>query len=117
MENCEESKTHNEFVDRAKCNKLEDKLINNLSNFYKIVSDSTRLKIIFALDNYELCVCDLCEVMGMSQSAISHQLATLKNFNIVKSRKQGKEVFYSLADYHIKELIESTITHINEKEN
>lgn len=90
-------------------------IINKVSDFYKIVSVPSRLKIIATLDEKELNVSDLCNEVDMTQSAISHQLAILKQFNIVKSRKQGKEVYYSLADSHIKDLIELTITHIREE--
>jgi ArsR family transcriptional regulator len=90
-------------------------IINKVSDFYKIVSVPSRLKIIATLDEKELNVSDLCNEVEMTQSAISHQLAILKQFNIVKSRKQGKEVYYSLADSHIKDLIELIITHIREE--
>ncbi len=96
-------------------NKNNIEIINKVSDFYKIVSVPSRLKIIATLDEKELNVSDLCNEVDMTQSAISHQLAILKQFNIVKSRKQGKEVYYSLADSHIKDLIELTITHIREE--
>ena len=95
-------------------------LFNKLAEFFKILGDTTRAKILYALDQNEMCVCDIANVLGMSKSSISHQLKTLKLSGIVKFRKEGKEVYYTLDDEHIKELFEVGIEHIehkNKKEN
>ena len=83
-----------EDVVKDTLNKMkDDDLLNKLSDFFKILGDTTRLKILYALDQNELCVCDIANVLKMSKSSISHQLATLKQSGIVKCEKRGKEVF------------------------
>jgi ArsR family transcriptional regulator len=91
-----------------------DKELVALSDFYKILGDKTRISIICALDKHEMCVCDLGALLHMSKSAISHQLRVLRESNLVKSRREGKVVFYSLADDHIKTLFEGGLEHIQE---
>jgi len=88
--------------------------IDDLTNTYKILGDPTRLKIVLALSEEELCVCDLSALIGVSVSAISHQLRLLRNMRIVKNRKEGKMVYYSLDDSHIENIISETLVHINE---
>lgn len=96
---------------------LDDDTLISLSDFFKILSDSTRVKIVSILDKNELCVCDICNVLNMTKSAVSHQLKNLKEVNLVKSRKIGKEVWYTLADEHIKELFEIALEHISEEKD
>ena len=93
----------------------EDDLFNKLAEFFKILGDTTRAKILFALDQNEMCVCDIANVLGMSKSSISHQLGTLRRMNIVKCRKQGKEVYYTIDDDHVQKLFELGIEHIEHK--
>ncbi|MDN5304731.1 MAG: ArsR family transcriptional regulator, lead/cadmium/zinc/bismuth-responsive transcriptional [Fusobacteriaceae bacterium] len=112
---CECQEIHKDIIENIKKNMYNEELLIDLANFYKIFSDPTRLKIIFALLNKELCVCDIAEVLGMTQSAISHQLRLLRNYKIVKSYKKGKSVFYSLDDEHIYELLQTGISHHIEK--
>jgi ArsR family transcriptional regulator len=90
----------------------EDNIFNKLAEFFKIMGDTTRTKILFSLDQNEMCVCDIANVLGMSKSSISHQLGTLRRSNIVKCRKQGKEVYYTLDDEHVKKLFELGLEHI-----
>ncbi|MEG0571343.1 MAG: metalloregulator ArsR/SmtB family transcription factor [Oscillospiraceae bacterium] len=92
-----------------------DEDIFSLSDTFKLLSDSTRLKIIFALMNKELCVCDIGEVVGMTGSAVSHQLRLLRCASLVKYRKSGKQVFYSLDDEHVYGIIAQTYEHIKHK--
>ena len=92
----------------------DDTEIDDLTNTFKILSDQTRLKIVLALAKEELCVCDLSALIGVSVSAISHQLRLLRNMRIVKNRKEGKMVYYSLDDLHIEKIISETLVHINE---
>jgi len=85
-----------------------------LANLYKMFSDPTRVKILWALHCSEMCVCDLAVLLGMTKSAISHQLKSLRLTNLVKFQKQGKVVFYSLADDHVKDIFEKGFAHIHE---
>ena len=95
----------------------KDDLFNKLAEFFKIMGDTTRAKILYALDQNEMCVCDIANVLGMSKSSISHQLGTLRRINIVKCRKEGKEVYYSIDDDHVKGLFELGIEHIVERKD
>ena len=105
-----------EDVVKDTLNKMKDEdLLNKLSEFFKILGDTTRLKVLYALDQNELCVCDIANVLKMSKSSISHQLATLKQSGIVKCEKRGKEVFYMLDDEHVQQVFEIGKKHINHK--
>ena len=95
---------------------IENKhIIESMTNFYKAFADSTRIKIINALKIHEMCVCDIAVVLNMTKSAVSHQLKFLKKLDIIKSRKNGKIVFYSLSDTHVEVLFENCLEHIKEK--
>jgi len=96
--------------------KVEDtELLSALSGFFKIFSDNTRLKIIFALTDRSLCVSELAELIGYGLSVISHQLNILKSANVIKSERKGKKIYYSIVDCHVKEIVEMAVTHIEEK--
>lgn len=112
---CDCNIIHHEAVEKALQNKPSDYELINLSNLFKILGDLTRTKIIWALDNHEMCVCDIANVLNMTKSSISHQLASLRASGIVKFRKSGKEVYYMLDDEHIKKLYEIGFEHINHK--
>ncbi len=92
-----------------------DELISDLSDLFKLFGDTTRMKILFALFESELCVCAIAELLGMEQSAISHQLKKLKAANLVNSRRQGKTVIYALADSHVRSLVEVGFAHLVEE--
>ncbi len=94
---------------------LKDEEIYDLSDFFKILGDSTRLKILWALDKNELTVTQLCDILKMNKSAISHQLRTLKDNKIVNYRKVGKNVIYELDDLHISTIIETAQIHLKEE--
>ena len=101
---------------------LADKTLNDIHNleamidFFKSFADSTRLKILIILDKVEsMCVCDIAVALNMTKSAISHQLRYLKEYNLIKSEKCGKVVFYSLADSHVKDILELCMTHVEEE--
>ncbi|NCO65849.1 MAG: transcriptional regulator [Candidatus Aquicultor secundus] len=94
---------------------IPDVAIERLSDTFKVLSDPTRVKIVFALLRSELCVCEIAEVVGMSQSAISHQLRKLKDHRVVKRRKAAKMVYYSLDDEHIIKLLTEGISHVREE--
>ena len=108
---------HSDIVEHVKKEILNKETLLDIANFYKALSDSTRIKIINALDCHEMCVCDIAVLLNMTKSAVSHQLKYLKNMNIIKSRKQGKIVFYSLADEHVKEVFEISLEHVKEEQN
>ena len=112
---CDCSIIHQEVVNRTIKNMPEENVFNKLAEFFKIVGDTTRVKILFALDQNEMCVCDIANVLGMSKSSISHQLGPLRRSGIVKCRKEGKEVFYMLDDEHVKKVFEIGAQHIEHK--
>jgi len=118
MGNCENicdcDVIHQEKVVIAKRSLLDDDTILNVADFFKILSDSTRVKIVSILEKHELCVCDIANILNMTKSAVSHQLKNLKEMNLVKCRKIGKEVWYSLSDGHISKIFDITFEHINE---
>src|SRR5690606_19640413 len=103
---CEEICIDKEAVLKAKANQLTDEEVTQLAETFRALGDPTRIRIIQALRQQELCVCDLCQVLDMSQSAISHQLRVLRNLRLVKFRKAGKNVYYSLDDEHIVSLFD-----------
>lgn len=92
----------------------EEELLYDLADLFKVFGDTTRIKILYALKEGELCVCDLAETVGISQSAISHQLRILKNAHLVKFRREGKSAIYSLADDHVHTMLAQGMTHICE---
>jgi ArsR family transcriptional regulator len=107
------------LVDEAKVRSVEKKLLANgdlfrLTETFKLLGDPTRLKIILALKEEELCVCDLATLLGVSRSAVSHQLRLLKNWRLVKHRRAGKIAYYSLDDLHIGEIITAAMEHTRE---
>lgn len=114
-EMCDCNVIHENVVEDVKSKMLDNEFITEISTFFKILGDNTRVKILFALDHNEMCVCDIANVLNMTKSSISHQLSYLKDLNIVKSRKSGKEVYYSLDDEHVKEVFEVSISHIEHK--
>lgn len=111
---CKLNHFHNDAVDAAIKLIPEDEDIIELSDAFKVLSDMSRLKIVFALLNRELCVCDIVHVVNMSQSAISHQLRVLRSAHIVKYRKSGKLVYYSIDDEHVESIIKIAFEHLKE---
>lgn len=111
---CDCNIIHEDKVNNCINNMLDESIFLKLSNLYKLIGDNTRCKILFALSTNEMCVCDLANVLNMTKSSISHQLSLLKKNNIVKNKKIGKEVYYSLDDDHIKILFEVALLHIKE---
>lgn len=114
---CDCNLIHNESVARAKANMLDEDIIIMISDFYKALCDSTRAKIINALEIGELCVCDISVLLNMTKSAVSHQLKNLKQLNLIKSRKVGKEVLYSLSDKHVQMVFDISKEHVLESYN
>jgi len=114
---CECETIHAEAVSNARKRMPEDEALYTLSDFFKVFGDSTRVRILWALDAGELCVCDLAVLLGMTRSAISHQLHSLRDADLVRFRREGKIVYYALSDDHVKDILEKGFEHINEKEN
>ena len=114
VETCEEKTIHPEQVDSVVKDLPPDEMLFDLAELFKIFGDSTRIKILYVLFEAELCVCDIAAVLGMSQSAISHQLRTIKPARLVKNRREGKTIYYSLADDHVKTIIGMAIEHLEE---
>ena len=117
VEICDCNIIHEAIVNQTKEKMLDNDFINEISLFFKILGDNTRVKILFALDNNEMCVCDIANVLNMTKSSISHQLSFLKQNNIVKCNRVGKEVYYSLDDEHVKEVFEVAISHIKHRKD
>jgi len=92
----------------------QEETLYDLAELFKVFGDSTRIRILWALDEAEMCVCDISVLLNMTQSAISHQLRVLKQAKLVKNRKEGKVVYYSLDDEHVKQIFDQGLTHINE---
>lgn len=117
VECCDFICVHETIVDEVKQHMPEEEVIYDLAELYKVFGDSTRMKIIYVLFEAEMCVCDIAQLLNMSQSAISHQLRVLKQSKLVKSRREGKVVFYSLADEHVKTIVNQGMEHILEDRN
>ena len=114
IEQCDFIHVHEDIVNRVtKVMPDEDQLMD-LAEFFKIFGDSTRIKILYVLSQAEMCVCDIATLLQMGQSAISHQLRVLKQMRLVKFRRDGRTVFYSLADGHIKSIVNQGMEHIRE---
>lgn len=113
---CDCNVIHEGVVENVKSKMFDNEFITEISLFFKILGDNTRVKILFALDYNEMCVCDIANVLRMTKSSISHQLNILKMNNIVKCRKSGKEVYYTLDDEHVKEVFEVALSHVMHKE-
>jgi len=111
-DNCEILKTNVDNISKVKDSMLEEQEIIMLSEVFKTLGDPTRLKIIFALSKCDMCVCEIAEILNMTQSAISHQLRILRNQRLVKFRKEGKSAIYSLDDEHILQLFNQGLEHV-----
>lgn len=111
---CESPHVHKELVDQVYDKMPDDEILYDVADLFKVFGDCTRIKILYALFESEMCVCDIADLLGMSQSAISHQLRVLKQSRLVKYRRDGKTVFYSLNDDHIKMIFNQGLEHVLE---
>lgn len=111
---CEQIFVHRELVEKVNREMPEEEELYDLAELFKVFGDSTRIRILFVLFEAEVCVCDLAEVLHMTQSAVSHQLRILKQAKLVNARREGKSVFYSLADDHVRTIIAQGREHIEE---
>lgn len=114
FECCETTEVHEELLKIVNETMPEETELYDLAELFKVFGDSTRIRILFVLFEAEVCVCDLAQALNMTQSAISHQLRILKQNKLVKSRREGKSVFYSLADEHVRTIIDQGREHIEE---
>ncbi len=113
-ETCEYMHAHPELIEKIQSQMPPEETLYDLAELYKVFGDSTRIKILYVLFEAEVCVCDLSRCLQMSVSAVSHQLRVLKNSRLVKARREGKTVFYSLADSHVKTILSQGLNHIEE---
>ena len=114
IERCGTICVHQHTVDEVLSGMPGDETLYDLAELFKVFGDSTRIKILYALFEAELCVCDISKLLGLTQSAVSHQLRVLKGSRLVKFRREGKTVFYSLDDDHVRKIIGQGMEHINE---
>lgn len=114
VECCEYISVHEDIVKKVTEHLPDEELLYNLADFFKIFADSTRIKILYVLSQSEMCVCDIAQLLNATQSAVSHQLRTIKQMKLVKARRDGKTVFYSLADDHIQTILKQGMEHILE---
>lgn len=115
IECCDAVEVHQELLKIVNEKMPREEELYDLAELFKIFGDSTRIRILFVLFEAEVCVCDLAAALNMTQSAVSHQLKILKQNKLVKSRREGKSVFYSLADGHVREIIDQGREHIEEE--
>ena len=111
---CEAHELHSEQLEKVRKTMPVETELYDLAELFRIFGDSTRIRILYVLFEAEMCVCDIASVLGMTQSAISHQLRALKTARLVKGRREGKTVFYSLADEHVKTIINQGLDHVAE---
>ena len=113
---CEETETHQDILRQVTKSLPDEDTLYDLTELFRIFGDSTRVRILYVLFEAEMCVCDIAQLLGMTQSAISHQLRVLKGSKLVKNRRDGKTVFYSLADDHVRTILGQGMGHITEED-
>jgi ArsR family transcriptional regulator len=111
---CADHHIHADIVDAGRGRMPDDETLYDLADFFKIFGDSTRISILFAIDGAPMCVCDIAALLGMTKSAVSHQLKILRSNGLVTYKRSGKNVIYSLADDHVRDIIEKALEHIKE---
>ena len=111
---CECEEIHREVIIEKRSSMPDEATLYNLADFFKIFGDFTRMRILFAIDGAPMCVCDIASVLGMTKSAVSHQLKVLRQNRLVKYSKVGKNVYYELSDDHVRDIIEKALEHIGE---
>ena len=111
---CQINDVHSDVIEAVRAKLPEEDCLFELAELFKVFGDSTRVRILYVLREAEVCVCDLAEILNMSQSAISHQLSILKRSSLVKWRREGKSIFYSLADDHVHTMLSQGMEHVSE---
>lgn len=114
VEHCDDNELHRDRILKALEMMPDEDELCDLAELFKVFGDSTRIRILYALFDNEICVCDLAETLSMTQSAISHQLKILKQANLVRSRREGRSIFYTLSDDHVRTIIGCGLEHIEE---
>lgn len=114
LERCEFIHAHEDIIEKVNQEMPDEEILYDLAELFKIFGDSTRIKILYVLFESEMCVCDIAQLLNMNQSAISHQLRVLKQSQLVKYRREGKTVFYSLADDHVRTILGQGMEHVAE---
>jgi DNA-binding transcriptional ArsR family regulator len=114
IECCEFAFVHEDIVNAVNKKLPEEDVLYDLAELFRVFGDSTRIKILYVLFESEMCVCDIAQLLGMKQSAISHQLKNLKQARLITSRREGKSIFYSLSDNHVRSIISQGLEHIEE---
>ncbi len=114
VERCDRICPHKEIIERVRAEPPDEDTLYDLTELFRVFGDSTRVRILYLLFESEMCVCDMAALLGLTQSAVSHQLRALKNVRLVKARRDGKTVFYSLADDHVKTIINQGLEHVRE---
>ncbi|APF25390.1 bacterial regulatory, arsR family protein [Clostridium sporogenes] len=112
IDTCTCNVIHHDVVDKVKDNMIEEDKVQDLGDFFKVLSEPTRIKILYALASSEMCVCDISNLLNMTQSAVSHQLKVLRIARLIKFRKEGKVVYYSLDDSHVENVFKQGLEHI-----
>jgi len=115
IDSCDCPVIHEEVVHAVRDRMPEDDVLMDLADAFKLFSDSTRVKILYALIQAEMCVCDIASLLGMTKSSVSHQLRILRQSNLVKYRKDGRVTYYSIADAHVERIINQCMEHVSEK--
>lgn len=111
---CDFMYVHDEIVQKVRQEMPDEDVLFDLNELFKVFGDSTRIRILYCLFASEMCVCDIATLLNMTQSAISHQLSVLKKSELVKSRRDGKTIFYSLADSHVRAILDQGVEHVTE---
>ena len=114
LETCDERIVHADRVAAASRAMPSQGTLDALAEFFSVLSNPTRLKIVYALSTQEMCVCDLASLLGMSDSAVSHQLRHLRALRLVRPRREGKLIYYNLDDHHVQQLLDATVAHLKE---
>lgn len=114
VETCAFLHVHQDKVEQVQSLMPDENTLNRLSDLFRVFGDGTRIRILYVLFEVEVCVCDIAALLGMTQSAVSHQLRILKNAHLIRSRREGKTVYYSLADDHVRTLLSQGTEHIHE---
>ena len=114
IERCDYIHAHEDIIAKVNETMPDEEILYDLAELFKIFGDSTRIKILYVLFEAEMCVCDIAQLLNMTQSAISHQLRALKQSKLVKYRREGKTVFYSLADDHVRSILDQGMERVAE---
>lgn len=114
IESCQTTIVHQDLINKVNKDIPADEILYDLAEVFKVFGDTTRIKILYSLFKNEMCVCDIAAIVGVSQSAISHQLRLLKHSKLVKYRKDGKVIYYSLDDEHVKSIFDAGLIHVME---